>query len=263
MTEPDELPDAADVRAVLREHGQPVNERGRLSAAERIAYEAIRTPEPAGEYDGGVTAADFPPDEPEPPASEKKPRRVRQAKPATSSWRDRLQGKPKTGKPKKYARVPVDRLIERGWEMLARLAGPVSPSISVCMELQAPVAGLIMEDVIRDTMVDRALQPVARAEEKAEKVIALVGPPVLVGAIQAAQGITDERERAMRLAILVPMLRESMVLWVKIAGDKIEEKARRDQEMGPVNEQVDRLLALIFPPPPVAEMVADDEMAGV
>src|SRR5215472_6632170 len=249
-------PDPAVVRAVLREHGIDVPARGRISAEHEKAYaELVNQPE-AGEYDAGVTEADFGPDPgtegdtPEIPPAEIKPRRLRSAPRLPALRRPKAQGK---AKPKrKHARVPVDRLIERAWEALGRLAAPISPAVSNVLQLQSPVAGLIMEDIVRDTMVDRALQPIARAEEKAEKVIALAGPPMIVGALQAAEGLPPE-QKAIRQAILVPMLRECLVVWVKVAGDKIEEKARRDEEMGPVNEQVDRLLAAIFTmPEPVA-----------
>jgi hypothetical protein len=264
------MADAADpavVRAVLREHGHDVPDRGRISMDLLDIYEGIvNTPDggdPGGEYDEGISAADFPPDDPEPePVAERRPRRVRQSRPPLA---DRLRGissprKGKTGaRKRKHPRVPVDRLVERGWELLARLGMQVSPPIGRVLDMQAPVAGLILEDVIRDTVADRALQPIARAEEKAEKVIALVAPPVIVGALAAAQGLPED-QRLMRQAFLVPMLRESLVIWVKIAGDKIEERATRELEMGPINEQVDKLMASIFAMP-TAE--PEQEPAGV
>ena len=247
----DEL-DPAVIRAVLREHGIEVPNRGRISAEHEQAYRDLTNPAPI-EYDAGVTAADFDApdvdDTPAEPTAEARPRRLRSA-PRLPALRKPGARKPKAKR--KHPRIPVDRLIERAWEALGRLAAPISPAVSNVLQLQSPVAGLIMEDIVRDTMVDRALQPIARAEEKAEKVIALAGPPMIVGALQAAEGLPPE-QKAIRQAILVPMLRECLVVWVKVAGDKIEEKARRDEEMGPVNEQVDRLLAAIFTmPEPVA-----------
>lgn len=274
--------DDAAARAILAEHGvQGVPSRGKLAprwVSEAEALQADATSAGGGgEYDGGVTAADFPPDElPDTPAAppssgvvERRPKRVRAGRPSLA---DRLKaGTTGKGRGKRRGparpRVPVDRLIERGWEVLARLAVPVSPPIARTLELQSPVAGLILEDVVRGTAVDRALQPIARAEEKAEKVLALVAPPVIVGALQAAQGLPED-QRAMREALLVPMLRESLVLWIRIAGDKVEEKAARESEMGPVNAKVDELLASIFTaaqPPPAQpdDMARVQEMAAV
>jgi hypothetical protein len=262
-------PDPAEVRAVLREHGYEVPDRGRINAANMARYrELVNTPgsdgepEPPmdlGEYDAGVTEADFPPEEPPAPGPENKPRRVRASR--KTGWRDRLAGGPVKKKGKRPARVPVDRLIERGWEILARLAEPVSLPISRCLAWQSPVAGMIWEDVIKDTVADRALQPIARAEEKAEKVVALVGPPVLVGAIQAAQGLPED-QRALRLAILVPMLRESLVIGVKVMGDKLEERQTRELEMGPINARIDEIMAGFFAPPPAPPPAPEDEQAA-
>jgi hypothetical protein len=256
--------DAAQVRAVLREHGHEVPSRGRISSEDLARYAELanggQAPAPPedepGEYDAGVSAADFPGDDSPavdeaPPMAETRPRRPGRSRGTLGQRIRQASGKAKTKssssssrKPKRHPRVPVDRLIERSWEVLARISAPVSPPVSRCLQIQSPVAGLILEDVIRDTAVDRALQPIARAEEKAERVIALVAPPVLVGALQAAQGLPED-QRMMRQAILVPMLRESMVLWVKIAGDKVQEKATRDAELAPIYAQVDQLMAFI------------------
>jgi hypothetical protein len=62
--------------------------------------------------------------------------------------------------------------------------------------------------------------------------------------LQAAQGLPED-QRAVRQAFLVPMLREALVLQVKIAGDKVVAKAARDAEMAPIYEQVDKLMAFI------------------
>jgi len=264
-----ETPDPADVRAVLREHGHNPPERGRLNAEWMQLYRDITSGAEPGspDYDAGVTEADFPP-EPEsgPVGGEQKPRRPRTTK---ATFRDRLGGargktKGKAGgkaKPR-HKRLPVDRFCERAWDALARLARPVSPPLSRCLSMEAPIAGLVLEDVVRDTMVDRAIQPFVRAEEKGRKALALFGPPVFVAALEHASTLPAE-QFAVRQAILLPMLRESMVLWVDVAGDKVEEKARRDAEMGPVYEQVDRLLAQIWAPPSEEGGVsAEDEAAA-
>lgn len=277
-----EEPEPQMVRAVLREHGYDVPDRGRISGEHMDTYLGLTNSGPAaasreagaagpGDYDGGVTAADFPGDddvsrETSPgTGGERRPRRPQAA--AKPGWREKLAGgakaKAKGGRHssarKRQPRVPVDRLCERGWELLSRVFTPVAPATGRCLRMQSPVAGLILEDVVAGTMADRILQPLARAEEKSKKVLALAGPPMIVAALEASQGLPDD-QRLMREAILVPMLRECMVLWVDIAGDKVTEKARRDAEMGPVYEQVDELLAMIFsPPPPPQASVVDDE----
>lgn len=251
-----------DRRAILREHGHTPPAKGKLSGHWRDLVDDIRTgaepgsPEPGESYDAGVTAADFPDPAPEPDGAvegtpvipaERRPRRVKPQRPTLTGRLKGARGKAAARKPKR-PRVPVDRIVSRFWDVLGGLAGRVDPPLGRCLQMQAPVAGLILEDVVKGTMVDRALQPLARAEEKGEKVLALAGPPMLVLALEKAQGLPPQ-ERAMREAVLLPMLEESLHLWTKIAGDKVAEKARRDAEDGPAREQVAELLAMIWPEP--------------
>lgn len=246
-------PDPASVRSVLREHGYEPPARGRLGAEWFELFDQIKagTVPDGDDYGDGVTSADFPADDGEQP-----PRR---RKPSGNAW-ERMKaraGQPRPGKSgggrgkakrAVHARVPVDRLIERFWEWGARSSRVVSQPLSRCLEMQAPVAGLVLEDVVRGGIVDRMLQPVARAEDKAEKVAALVLPPVIVLALEHAQTLPPD-QRVLREAILVPVLRESMALWVQVAGDKVAEKAERDERLRPVMEKVDMLLSGIFAPP--------------
>ena len=92
--------------------------------------------------------------------------------------------------------------------------------------------------------------------------------PRFVGTEILHASLAVKDQRMVREAILVPMLRESMVIWIKIAGDKVEEKAARDAEYGPMYEQVDRLIGMMFAPPVPPEggepaPAADEQMAGV
>lgn len=287
------MADAATMRAVLREAGHTLSDRGRLGADMVAEYERIAGGD-GPDYDGGVTDADFggPDDDdltvadfpgpadsgeaeqpgegpaapPSPKQREARPRRVRTSRP---TGRDRLRaiqgrvvagkGKPGKGR-KKHPRVPVDRLIGRGYETLGRVFMRVSLPIGRCIQWQAPSAGLILEDAVRDTFVDRALQPIARAEHKAEAVAALAGPPVLIGMLQAAQGLPAE-QRAMREAFIVPMLREAIALNIRVSGDQMEKMMQREQEEGPIYEQADRIMAGLFAPPSEPPS-ADDQAAA-
>jgi len=280
----------ADDRAVLREHGHEPPKRGRLTPEWKTMADDIRSGaepgSPAGDYDQGITGADFPAGDSEVAATadaeetqrqathitdtrvtnraaEQRPRRVRN----TPSLRDRLTSKTtgtKAKAKKKHPRIPVDRLVTMGWEGLGRLFATVSPPTGRLMQYQAPVAGLVLEDVIRDTVVDRVMQPIARAEEKGKKIAALAGPPLIVLAIERAQALPDD-QRQMREAILVPMLRESLVLWHDVAGDKIEEQLARAERRAPAYEFADKLIADIFAPPQAGSATPDPEpaMAGV
>lgn len=264
--------DDDEARAILREHGQEPPARGKLAQHWREAAESLRQdgPAPGPDYDGGVTDADFvttadlPPEPPVIP--ERKPRR--RTRVSTPSIRDRLKGKPKPKGRPKHPRVPVDRVVGMVWEAFGRMFTPVSPPTGRCLRLQAPVAGLILEDVVKGTMVDRALQPIARAEEKGKKVLALAGPPACVLALEMAANLPEE-QRQLRAAFLMPMLIESLMLWDDVAGDKLEAQMERERRDGPRRERAEQLAAMIFGAVPGTAEPADDgvaaaqQMAGV
>lgn len=149
-------------------------------------------PDLADIYDGGITAADFPPEPPPEPAGhpdEVKPRRIRP--PArTGGVLARIRG-PKTGKTGKTARparklprISLAGLIEDAWSQMAWAAAPIPP-MQRLLYAQAPFAGVALEDALRGTVADRLLQPVARAEEKAKAVGGLVMPPAALLAVLA------------------------------------------------------------------------------
>jgi hypothetical protein len=242
-----------EARAVLRAHGEDdIPERGRLRAELRARAQHYADQDAAEAEPGDVTTAADLDGEPQAVAAERRPRRVRTPSPGL---RERLSGRQRggQGKPKRKAkprrpRVPVDRITGMVWEALGRMATPISPPVGRCMQLQAPVTGLVLEDVVRGTFIDTALQPLARAEEKGKKVFAVAAPPVLVFALEQAQHLPDA-QRLPREAFLVPALREALALWDEVAAGKMEEQMARAEKLGPRYEQADRLLAMIFAPP--------------
>lgn len=270
------MPTVAEKRAWLREHTTlDVPDRGRLGPELEQAWAAGNAT-----YDG-VTSEDFPDGlepserEPETPLEPERAPGTPRSRRRAQSPRARVRGlfgpsqpkdtKTSKRKPKTKPRVPVDNLVSRVWEGIARVAQPLSLPVSRCLQVQSPVAGMILEDVVRDTIVDRALQPVARAEEKAEAVLALVAPPLLVAAIEqtaaleAARAITAQQAK-MRNALQVPLLKESLRIWLKIAGPKVEEAARREREYQDMyGVTIEELMDLFFsretPPTATAEPV--------
>lgn len=247
--------DDDEARAILREHGEEPPARGKLGSQWRLRAEELRQGPPPGEdtYDGGVTADDFAgvtvaADPPLP--AEARPRKTRRPGPSlTARLRKAGQGK---AKGKRHPRVPVDSLISSAWAAMGGLAMNVDPPLGRCLVMQAPVSGLILEDLVRGTAVDRVLQPVARAEEKAQKALALFAPPALVAALEAAQALPEPQRRA-REAILLPLLERSMVLWVRIAGDKIDQQIARAAEEEPAREKARELMAMIWAQPAPAD----------
>lgn len=265
--------DDAEARAILREHGEEPPKRGTLGAswrdrAQELAdfgpapFPSANGAEPADDYDQGVTPGDFdgvstaadPPGVPAaaaaaPPASrEQRPRRPkRERKSLADRVRSASSGKPKTKK--HHPRVRVDGLISRGWALLGGMAARVDPPVGRCLQMQAPIAGLVLEDVVKGTFADRALQPIARAEDKAEKVGSIVLPPLIVAALEMSQQLPEPQRKA-REAILLPLLVESLVLGERVAGQystEILERAARDE---PARQRAAELIGMIFAVPP-------------
>jgi hypothetical protein len=124
--------------------------------------------------------------------------------------------------------------------MIARQIAPINPPMARVLHMQAPIAGLVLEDEIKGTVVDKVLQPIARTEKKGEVVFGLAGPPVLVGILTAKPHLAP---------VLIPALRESLATWLDISEGKteiIEERAKKFQEK--YGERVDAIIEMILAP---------------
>jgi hypothetical protein len=224
-----------EMRTWLRDQGHDVPERGRLTQGWKDLYDQGHPwdLDGADELAGAdETEPDVPMQAERQPRTQRSARRDRRARPAAEKvrgWRKKPADKAAAARKRKQARVSVDHLVSRGWEAVARIAQPLSLPVSRCLQVQSPVAGMIIEEIVAGTLVDRVLQPIARAEEKAEKVLALVGPPLIVLAIEQSFLLPAE-QMMMRQALLMPMLKESLRMWLVIAGPKVEEAARREAE---------------------------------
>lgn len=142
-------------------------------------------------------------------------------------------------------RVPIDKLIGHAWQMLAQMAQPINVPVARILDMQAPVAGLVLEGVVKDTIIDRLLQPIARVEAGGEIIFALMGPPILVGVL------TQKPQLA---PLLVPILRESLRTWIDVAGPQLEEVAKREQKFqDQYGQRIDDMIAMIFYDPEVEQ----------
>ena len=267
--------DPQRIRQVLRDHGHEVPAKGKLSAANLAAYDQIMAGEADGDYRDGTSPEDFlagdePTDEQIRQAQEeRKPQRPTKAKGkaagdaarrASGWWQKSRQGKGRAKRPK-HPRVPVTDLVAKAWEFLGDLSEPISLPASRTFKLQAPVAGLVLEDAVRDTMVDRVLQYPARWQGRG-KVLAAMAAPVLVLEIERAQGIQNPQVRALRTATLMRMLEESMMLWQEVAGDKFEEAAERMASRQRDRAEVRKLIAEVIFAPAEAQPSAEDQAAA-
>jgi len=265
---------SADKRAWLIDQGYEVKDRGKLPAELEAAYAAAHpgangdssADYPAGmsdsDFDAVTAGADIPAgllDDLDDQAAESAPRRParRAAVPARKSWPwSRGQGKNGRGRSRGRARKPrvsVEDLICGGWRIMARMARPVPP-LARTLRVQAPVAGLLLDDAVKDSVLDRMLQPLARAQVQGKVVAALAGPPVLVTVIsmhlaQAQAAGTDPNPVFMNAAS--EMLRESLIIWMDVAGPKFEAALARERAFEEhYGQEVDAFMGWLFAPPP-------------
>jgi len=257
---------STDIRIWAHEHGYELGARGRIPAQTRAAYEAAHA-------DEGVTDVPVPDAGETPPflaapedgssasgtdhtssASEERSggTGAGETPPKTGRrrFRDRIKPPPAPEGKSHEKRRSLERWADRAWRVAARFAGaPATPTGRV-MNMQAPVAGMLIDDMVKGTVIDRIAQPVARFAESSGDVWGLVGPPVLVLAI----------ERLGPAPVLVEGLRDALKEWVTIAGPAMARQKAREKKaleaaqafaadgepITSVDELVDALLFEIF-----------------
>jgi hypothetical protein len=245
------------------EHGEEVPARGRLNDRLTQIYTDAHS-----DYEGGVTEADFTSldDEPDsPPAevqAEKQPARPRRARsrPAGGSVLGRVladrkqQGKRKR---KQGPRTPLDKLATRGYMRLGQIMQGISPPTGRCLQAQAAMAGVMLEDILKGTVADRILQPVARATDKLDKGFALLAPPAIVFALDVLP-VDETPQNMMRRGLLMAMLRESLIISLEVSADYADRVAENLTRHAEAEAEVDKLLTLIFEgmPAPAPDMAA-------
>lgn len=242
------MADASEIRAWLRDNGHEVDVKGRIPRHLQDAYYAHHQ-EPSGDVTGTDPDDDAGADDAEAVRPEVQPKRPRAARPKPQGIMSRLAGsgrpKTKSGARKKHPRVSLESMTGWGWKALARVSAPISPATSACLSLQAPMAGIIVDDVVKGTIVDRVAQPLARNAEKGRKVGALMAPLFVLG-IDVANRMEDQREGALRAALLVEMLRESLRVNLELSEMYADELAERRERDAATDAEVDKLLGMIF-----------------
>lgn len=235
-----------DIRSWAREKGLQVGERGRLPGDVTDAYRAEHPDElpdvdqahaeqlgaelvpvdVAGERAAGVDG-ERPPEDSTPSG----PARL---------WR-KLKARA-SGRHKR--RASLDWVGTIGWGMLSQIAASKGalPTARV-LEMQAPTAGLILDQALAGTLADRLLQPIARGGKRAQAAAALIGPPLLVTAIS----IHPEK-----IDTLGPILKECLIQWALVAGPQMQVLAKRQEKIKAELDgwDPDVMLSEIFAPPP-------------
>jgi hypothetical protein len=224
-----------DVRAWAKAAGEPVSERGKLPASLIERYEAAHNGTGDSPADD-VIVVDLPDmapagsgtegQSPGAPAAEPEPGPRRQETPPQGRKRRLFErpAKPTGTRARKPARVSLDSLVSWAWGLagMAIQQFPNATPIGRILAIQSPVAGVIVDDLVKDTVVDHLLQPLARSSAKAEKAFALLGPPVLVGVISSRPELYE--------ALKGP-LKVSLLSWSQIAAPEMKKAERKAQEM--------------------------------
>ena len=253
-----------DVREWLRSQGEKVGARGQIRQELIDKYNTAHglppgaAPPPAGTYDAGVAEADFPePDtgagasdpggKQEPAAAERKPRVVK-GQPARARFTERIF-KRQPGTRRRQPRVDLSDFAEETWLDLAWLAQPIPPLAKI-FTIQAPYAGAVLDEQVKGTIVDAALQPLARYAGVYRALNGLIGPPVCVLAI-CAQGRRDPAtgEYDMATQMMFGMLKYSLLQMARVSDLKAEQIAERTEEMAARMAVVDKIVEDLFTMP--------------
>lgn len=167
---------------------------------------------------------------------------------------------PKEVKPRaSFRRQSTATVFEFAWSQggMALVATGRDVPVGRVLALQAPMVGDVLDDAIKGTFVDKAIQPFMRQGQRAKMLGAVLGPPLVVAAL----------ERNPELApTLIPMLRAFLMpMLVEVA--KAAKKAKADEkklldaleDLGDVLppemrregvNPVDAIIESIFAPPP-------------
>lgn len=272
-----------EIREWGRANGYAVAEAGRIPAELRSAWatangDAIEAPDPvvfgippqpAAPDDGdgpGPSPSPTPGSDQAGPAPEptgelppQPPPRAGAAERARRAWRTRREQAPRRGGPARRRRVTLETLGSLAWGGLARLtefAGPRYVPVMKMMAFEAPVAGMVVDEVVpHGSLVDRALQPVARLVEGGSAGAALIAPPLLTALAC---------RRPDMMPVIRPMLKSALKEWVITAGPQLrrlrEREAKFAAEMATFGEEygitIDQLLDEIFAPVPSEQEMA-------
>src|SRR5277367_4252776 len=267
---------ATEVRAA----NGTASKRGKLPAS---VIEDWNTNHPDDPYEAGPprdgftgNTPDYPDDDfdanfPDPPelgdTGETKPTRPRSTKAAPRGVRGLFgRGKKTGGKKKAPPRISTEDVWGALWRGGAKLLTPLPP-LQRTLRMQAPVAGMLMDDVTRATLIDPLLQPIARLVDQGKAVQALAGPPVFVTAImlhqqQRAAMDPPQDPHPLFMAVAVEGLRSSLMAWMDVAGPKFDLAMEREAEFeSKYGQRVDDVIAMIFAAPPTTEAESEEEEA--
>jgi hypothetical protein len=268
---------ATDVREWAKSEGIEIGDKGRIKASITERYEAEHPGGPpeagggppegddgGGDYDDGVTEADFPAApggaaepaarEPQQPAAEQRPRQVAKARKGGRTFSERLWGGggTKAKRPaKKQPRVSLKGFAE---DMFLDLAWTFQglPPLEKVLYLQAPLAGQVVEDAAKGTIVDAVLQPAARFDRQFKSLEALTAP-AWVAAIMLRGRKDDKGEYSPETKLMFSGLRHSLLSMSRLAEVDFEKLKEKSEDLRTASGQIDAMIAWLFEMPELTE----------
>jgi hypothetical protein len=233
----------SEIRAWAAETGRTASSKGRVSGALRDAYNAAHNGEPAPvpDYPDGMTDADFDvaeavlPDDADDmietaprPVAPKAGSRLSPGKLSDRFKRGKPGAKPKPRAKAKHPRISTADLIGSAWRIGAKIAQPLPPMYRT-LRLQSVIAGPLLDDAVKGTMIDPILQPLARLTRAGETVSALVAPNLAIGAMAYHLHQTEGQPNPVVMQACQEMLRHGLMAMMRVGGDAFAAQLARDQ----------------------------------
>jgi hypothetical protein len=195
-----------DIRAWAREKGYPVGEKGRIAREIHDDYELYLASQNGGAVDEEPFVAvpsDVPPEAA--PRDEERPPAV---PPAGKLLGRRGRAPRKPARPYDVkTRVSAAGIFSFAWGGLsyALSRNPMLIPTARAVDMQAPYAGEVLDDLVKGTIVDRLVQPLARGGDKAEVVFGLAGFPACVAMVSYHPEWMPTLRPVMKMALMASM----------------------------------------------------------
>lgn len=197
-----------DIRDWAIANGIDVSPKGRLSGEVKRAYTEAHPDDESGPGDAETQSSEVRPDVAQTPAE---PRSVASKLKRAVEHR---QSKPKVKRTGPAKRVSAENVLSVVWTLLAGgVATAGFEGAGYIMTFQAPIAGAILEDAVKGTMVDKLLQPLARGADEVKLLNALLVPPLAAVMMQMNPAWAPK---------IMVQLRKAMADWLEVAGPKLE-----------------------------------------
>lgn len=150
-------------------------------------------------------------------------------------------------------RRSIEGIVSTAWEFGAMLVASKQQLTPVArvLDMQSAVAGVVVNDIAKGTVIDKFLQPFARAGEGGSKAMAIVGPPMITTAILAKPELYP---------VLRPVLKMALASWIEVAEPAMEKMKKRQEKFAEKFGQadLDAMIDSIFAPLPDMQTTPDE-----